>query len=389
MQDANRLSWSSGGGTALTVFGLVFLLPGLAVLIGPELGLEMKSESGGPAPLGLRLILGGMFGSVGAACAFGRAGVAIDRGRDQLTRWWGLAFLPLHRKTYTLSNYGLVSLSREVRTSSNSNGGRSSYTVYPVRLRAEHGEDVTLQEPRDRMQARRRAEQVAKFLETGMADSSKGPERVRAAGTLDMCIRDQLKDSPPESPAQPRLRVGSYGREGRTAVIEAPGPNFFSAGGIMGIVVLFPALMFSGFVAMMMLPGAKPPFTYFMLAFCAFPIVFSASPLLLAWRRSAIRERITVTPDAIEIQRSGPFAGGTTRIPFEQLEEVETPMFTGAAAQRLGFAAALLKAGGVMLQTDDELVSVGAGLDPEAQDWLANLIRYVAVHGRPPEPARV
>ena len=64
-------------------------------------------------------------------------------------------------------------------------------------------------------------------------------------------------------------------------------------------------------------------------------------------------------------------------------------MFTGAAAQRLGFAAALLKAGGVMLQTDDELVSIGAGLDPEAQDWLANLIRYVAVHGRPPEPARV
>jgi uncharacterized membrane protein len=382
MSDPNQLKLTTGGGGILTLFGLPFLAAGLFVLVAPAFGVVIHSEGGGEAPAATRFLLGGLFSLIGAAIAFGRAGVILDRSREEASFWWGL-LIPLKRRTRPLSDFELVALHREVRTTRSSNGGSQSYTVFPVRLRATQGEDEELSSPRSRQPARAQAERVAKFLDFGMADATGEGETVRAAGTLDHSLREQLRDDPPPVPQQPNLGEGRYETEGRTAVIELPAPGFLRAGGLgAGLGFVVPVVCMGGFMAAtgFFSSSGGPIFA----GFLGLVVLCAALPLVGVAAVATTRERLRVSPDGVDVERHGPLTFGrrSQHVAMDELEEVA---IVRPARQRSIFGARTR----VALQGDEATVTVGSGLDHEAQAWLRDLIRYVAAHGSPPAPARV
>ena len=182
--DPNRLSIKRGGG-CLILFGLPFLSAGIAVIVAALSG-AMGSEDGSAAPLVFVIPFGLVFASVGAGIMFGRAGIEIDLTARTITTWWGL-MVPFKSRTLPLERAKIVSINREVRRSKN-----STYTVYPVRIEG-FEKAIDIEEPRNYADARRRAEEIAKFMNLGVEDSTSGKKVVREAGTLDESLRERAE----------------------------------------------------------------------------------------------------------------------------------------------------------------------------------------------------
>ncbi|MCX5808371.1 MAG: hypothetical protein NTX36_03195 [Proteobacteria bacterium] len=88
-EDPDILQIRKGGG-CLTLFGLPFFIAGLFVLQIPFGLIPMRMEGGGPLVFYIVFPIGIAFAVVGAALAFGRNGVIIDRRRQTILKWWGL-----------------------------------------------------------------------------------------------------------------------------------------------------------------------------------------------------------------------------------------------------------------------------------------------------------
>ena len=110
------------------LFGLPFALFGGALVVA-GIGQIIKGEFDGFVVVPFASI----FFLIGIGVMFGRAGVEIDRREGTVKTWWGL-FFPWYRRTLNLEGFTEVHLCKEVRRTSNSNGGSSTKTVYPVRL---------------------------------------------------------------------------------------------------------------------------------------------------------------------------------------------------------------------------------------------------------------
>ena len=365
-----------GGGGAVALFGLPFLLAGLFVM-GLGSGL-VPAQNGPPAAVGL--LFGAVFAGVGAVLVFGRSGCVLDTRHGTVTRWWGLLG-PWWRRERSLAELDRVTMTREVRRSD-----KSTYTVFPVRL-AGNGEAVTLAESRKEETARKLAEDVAKFLGFPLADSSTGAEVVREADSLDASVRERavLAGSPellPERPADLRCRIR---RKADAVMIEIPAAGGHPVAALLTIMLFVPALGVLGFVyTVFRRSGGEGRFLVPVLACSATALVV----MLLVVRKRVLRmggpTRVIVSArDGVQVTNA---RGRTTTIPAEELEEVVVPQMPpeliAQQAQMPAFVVRLMTAAAagklaIIARSDRETLRFGGHLAAPEREYVGALIRYV------------
>ncbi|NQT54245.1 hypothetical protein HQ576_19465 [bacterium] len=372
--DPDRMVFRSGGG-CLMLFGMPFLLAGLAVMTGPLWGIK-DSKTKKPIPWAFAVPFGAVFAAVGASIAFGRAGKEIDRRAATVTTWWGL-LVPFKSTTRPLADFEAVQVTKEVRRSKN-----STYTVYPVKLKAAKGKDVSLEESRDAMKARKAGEEAAKFLSFKLVDRSLGETIVREAEELDESLRDRAtrtgeRAGVPDPPAGGRC---THSVVGDTLVFEIP-PTGFKAGHIVAMLVgaLIPIIVVAFFAFPMlrddkMPSGAKLIFMLFLGAFfIGLPLVFSFGAAISS---AKARTTVEVSPGLLKVTRSGLLGSKMTAIPTDELEELR--LMRGGAAGAGSVQAALAgKAQVILPRSDNATVTFGTGLSNAELEWMQAIIQNV------------
>jgi len=364
------------------LFGLPFLAAGLGIMIFGSTG-KFKDDSGKPMPPIVALLFGGVFAMVGGGLVFGRSGVILDKRTKRAVKWWGL-MVPMKQTTVPLETVSQVAITKEIRRSD-----KSTYTVYPVRL--SHGEGrFHVCEPRSYKNARSEAEDLAKFLEVELADMSEGEAKVRQANELDHSIRDQARNRGEsiEVPAVPTgCRVKHDLSSGKlTLEVPAPGisPALLVVFGVAGLV----PLGFLGFMASKIFGDGGAPL-FFKAFFAVFALVFMAPIFLIPGRMFLMgksRERVSVTPEELELAIVSPLWTKSVSIPADEIEELElagearaggyaaageAPPFVKSVVHGLGGGAT------IVARSDKQSLNFGRGLTvPEAQ-WMHALIKRV------------
>lgn len=363
----DRLSITSGGG-CLILFGFPFLAVGLAIVC---LTLTGQMTSGDPTSTPFLLLFGGLFSIAGACVMFGRSGVIFDRRSGTATRWWGL-LIPFSKKSCSLSDMEEVLVTQEVRRSKN-----STYTVYPVRINT-RTDLWKIREFRDYMQARRQAEEAAKFLGLGIRDSGGGTVVVRAAGTLDDSLRDQALKSGErfEMPAPPAGCRVQYDVSGDEVVFDLPATGF-RPGFLLPIIL---SVLVSGFFAFFFFgpleEGWKTAgrgasfgeslFSILGLAFISLPIAIAVIGVFLGVMG---REQVVASPRVLRVVRRNPLRNSVKEIPAGRVEE----LFRTAPRQ---VSAMLFSLEGVLTaRSDDAALSFGGSLTSSELDWLHAMVR--------------
>lgn len=372
--DPEVLEYRYGGGF-VSVFGLPFLLIGLSVAVAPIL---TEGAAGVPA-LAATLPFGLIFALVGGGLVFGRSSLTIDRRRKTVTTWWGaLGVGPSTVKP--LGEGGQVTVGCESRGS-----GKSRHTVYPVRLEGSVAEALEVGAPQDSSEARRQAEEVAKFLGLGMADRSTGVEIVREAGTLDESVRDRNArlGRRIELPERPRSARSRYAPLGSTHRVEVPASGLtimhvlqICFGGFIGLIGLGVTVGIGSDIDAPRLAVVMPALMFGIPALAiALPAVFDA--------RS--RHLVEVSPTRLVVERQGLIGSTRNEFPAREVEELEilgpggrslpaSPALAGTPAGSL--LTAFLGGQIILVRSDKLTVRFGAGLDPDELVWVKGLIEY-------------
>ena len=373
--DPDRMVFRSGGG-CLAVFGLPFLLAGLAVMTSPLWGPMKDSKSGEAPPWFFVIPFGAVFATVGAGLVLGRAGKEIDRRAGTVTTWWGL-LVPFKSATRPLADFEAVQVTKEVRRSKN-----STYTVFPVRLTASVGKNVSLEESRDAMKARKAGEEAAKFLGFKLIDRSLGETIVREAEELDESLRDRAKRTGetagvPDPPAGGRC---THSVVGDTLVFEIP-PTGFKAGHLVAMAAgaLIPIIVVAFFAFPMlrddkMPSGVKLIFMLFLgVFFIGLPLVFSFGAAISG---AKARTTVEVSPGLLKVTATRLMGTKMTAIPTDELEELR--LMRGGAAGAGSVQAALAgKAQVILARSDNATVTFGTGLSNAELEWMKAIIQNV------------
>lgn len=314
------------GGGVLLLFGLPFLLLGLGMLaLGFGLMLGLLEPEAKTMPWYFALPIGSIFAGAGAVMMFGRAGWRLDRREKKVIRWWGL-LRPWKRTEYSLENYRRLSLGQETRGS-----GKDSVPVFPVRLEGE-GEVKApeLEAPQNYQEARRLAEETAKFLHWPLEDTSLGTRVRREPEQLDEPLFASLQRRKEKSewavlPAGSKIQVRD---EAGATVFELPAPGFTPA---LYLQMLVP-FVFAGLVAyFFLLPMLRLPAPGFVryiflafagLGFIVFPIWTGAQRALAAARK---RTRVVVSASSVRVEAQSFWKQTGKEIPTAELEELLLP----------------------------------------------------------------
>ena len=407
-RDAGTLEIRSGGG-CLSLFGMPFLLAGLIIMLIPLGVIPFEEQPEGPLVSALIVLFGSVFAAVGAVLVFGRGGIILDRGRGRIVRWWGL-LVPMRRVEHRLDAIRQVEMDF-------SSGDKDSADTWPIRLAGEGvPKPITVAQPTAFSEARRVAEELARFLHKPLVDSSTGERMTRDAEHLDESWRDRARRTqeaaapmPPEPPGM-RTRIertdGGY-------VFHIPGPPLYW---FHYLPVLFP-VGFAAAVAWFFLPALltlpMPDWVrYFALGFIG--LFFIAGPVLSALlhvlRLRNQFERVTVTKAFLRVEALKQGKRSAAEIPVDELEDLVAPtakslmdsvevpgmkkvdlgdtgtprMPDGRPVPRL-LQSILKMAGsrGITARSDKAVVEFAAGLDEGAEAALAT--RHTS---RRPAPAR-
>ncbi|MHC4252263.1 MAG: hypothetical protein ACYS9X_24355 [Planctomycetota bacterium] len=378
--DGDSYSVKRGGG-CLMLFGLPFFAAGVGIIVAALAGV-MESDSGDPPPLFVIIPFGLIFASIGAAFMFGRAGVLLDSRSRTITEWWGL-LVPFKSEVTSFDEVNTVTISRETRSSKN-----STYTVYPVRIEGEEGV-IDIEEPREYAKARRRAEEIAKFLGFGVADSSSGTKVVREAGTLDMSLRDLVRASgerperperPGEQPAGGRVNMTSAGSQ---ATFDLPPPGLGTVGAVAVVIGLVfacvPFVFFGGaFFATDLLEDIGNAWPFFIFA-GIFALVWLGGTLgfvVKTVKKATARGRLVVDPRGLTFETRSFLGTKTVTISADELEELE---LVGADDPRVPAAVPAFMGSDehVVARSDRAEVEFGRGLSRGELEWLRDTVRFI------------
>ena len=369
MIDPDRLKLGSRVGCFLRIFGIPFLFAGLAVMTSPLFG-TMKSKDGKKAPVYFVVPFGLVFASVGAAFTLGRSGVVLDRRLGKVIKWWGL-LVPMKRKEHPLENFEWVGLRREVRRTSK---GRS-YTVFPVRLEGK-GNTLDLAELHDYTEARKRAEEVAKFLDCDLREKRDGRTVVREAGKLDESLRERMQRigeqvTMPQQPADGKTKFEIADDEA-TFDTPARGFHFMHFVPMAGGVIML-ALISYNFLRPLLRDAQKSPALYVFLGFvglfCLVVVGVSIVPSLMSATR---RERVTASPRGLRVRRRSCFGGRTREIPAGELEELKLT----AASRRDPFSLRR-RSRVISARSDRRVLEFGLGLSDDELVWLRDVVKMI------------
>ena len=155
-KDQEKLLFQFDGGTCSTIIGLPLMAFGSLVVLAY---LVDKSENA--PPLLVTLLFGVGFGVAGAALAFGKEQVTVDRGLGLVTS--SSTILGLGKKqSFKLSSYERVVIAKQIR--------RQTVVFYPVSLEGESAEKIVLASYPTKDESVSIANKVAEFLSLKVVD---------------------------------------------------------------------------------------------------------------------------------------------------------------------------------------------------------------------------
>jgi hypothetical protein len=355
------------GGGCLMLFGLPFLLAGLALIATVFIPGEVRG--GDDIPWYVGFPAGGLFALVGGLMVFGRAQKRIDR-RQAVVESSFSALVSFRRKQTPLARFRYVWVTREVRRSSGRSSGGRSVTVYPVRLMGER-DRIDWDTLSSLERARRSAEELAKFVRLPLHDSSTGTEQIREADTLDESLRERasregLEVVVPDKPARLQSTVT---RHADTVRVTFPRHYRKAVGAaIVWIIIGYTLMSISGLVADLgeRLRGLsphldRPPFADHPVLLVVVPVVL----LALLWIGISItRVSAVASSDSLQVHVHRFIGTRTTTIPASELEEL------------------YLSAKTIVARSDRRTLSVGGNTDLREAEYLHAILK-AALLGRP------
>jgi hypothetical protein len=306
---------TSEGHGCLVVFGLSFLLSGLALIAVAVDLLPLDTSQDPLTRVGVALF-GSVFVLTGLALMLGRRGLILDRGTGTVVSWIGL-LAPMRRRQYALDDIEQVVIDRDSDES----------VSYPVRLEG-GGNPVSVTSSADYQNARATAERLATFLRIPVADRSSGTEVLREWDHLDESLSDRLRRTGEAAPwATPPVGMRCEVRtEAGALVIETP-PRGLTPGNVLeiGITLTMVGLavyFFGG--ALVRLPWPEG------LRWAGLAIVgglLVALPLIGTSvgvaRKAMASSRITASPAMLTVEHHTLGRRTTVEIPGDELEELQ------------------------------------------------------------------
>ena len=351
----NTLEYREGGG-CLSLFGLPFLVGAAFGLYGAFVG-GWKTKSGAPAGLIPPLIFCTLFGAAGLVFTLGRAGTVFDKTSGIATKWWGILWFPLWSKTFQLTDVRCVAVSHERRKNKN-----SSYSVYPVRLRGNSGDVLHLTEPRDDLEARRLAEEIAQFLNLPVRDSSLGETVTRSPEELQESLRDKLLRTNQEVSitAPPASAKSTVSAEGNRVIFNIP-PQPQAVGCQAGCTLVMLAIF--GTIVASILGPAKVSTGLVVGVVAAIAVVAIAVQIVVAMNT---RWEVSADRDGLRVTTIGPVRRHVEEMSAAELEELRV-------AGRNGDPSSNLRAG-LLAISDRKKLRFAEGLSRDELGWMRTLI---------------
>lgn len=362
MSDPNFLSYRDGGGCVM-LFGAPFFTVGWLVIFLAFSG-TLKGKNGQPAPLIFGILFGGVFALVGTVLCFGRSGFDFDKRAGLVKEWWGLLFIPLFSKQHALNTFNEVRIRRAVRKNKN-----SSYYVYEVMLchggNAEKG--VKIHAPTEMHDARKLAEEIAKFVELPLLDGSSDEVVRREHDQLDASLKEQIEQSGKsvDLSAPPEGMRSTYEAQGNAVHFHIPPPVPSLARFLpVGCATIFAGIFASTMFADLMSSSASPSEKLIMggvvgFFFIVLPI---GGTLLGGMSYSRRRWDVVASPQELRVKAHGLFGGRETTIPAGKLEELRLETTKRGECS-------------IAAISDEVRTNFGEGLSqPEAQ-WIIQVIK--------------
>ncbi|MDP6507078.1 MAG: hypothetical protein QF886_25855, partial [Planctomycetota bacterium] len=250
----------------------------------------------------------------------------------------------------------------------------SSSIVHLISLLGEDDAELSVQAPKDCQVARRKAEQVAKFLSIPLHDETTDPHTIRNPDELDIPLREKiLEEGPvPEPPAQPEKSKVKTRREGDDLVFEIPEPGFHAAYvmtiGIMSAFMVLPMLFLYVFIRAAME-------NLFLIPVCIVVFLVFIVPMgyliLDIYSLATGKERLRVSPSGVHLKREAVLGSEDLQISVDELEEVSLEGTRQGGQSMMGTPTMQL-----VCRSDEVDAKCGRGLLKEDLDWIADNIRY-------------
>ncbi len=357
------------GGRWLMLFGLPFLAGGVVFASSPLWG-PLRTDQGTPLPNVAVVAMSVALGGLGLILMLGRSERILDRRAGTITAWWGL-LVPFRTTVRPLGEFHQVLLAREVRRCQ-----KSTVTIYPVRLVATRGGNITIEEPRDPHAARKLAEEIAKYTDMDLVDTTLGKPLIRQACEVDESLRQRVLRTGenltiPPTPAANRIALHTHAD---VLTLELFPPGLTSAvKRRLALGVSAPAFAAMLFVAMM--ATIQTP-TYILLTMGCVLLFFLGIPLLVVAasmiRGAQTATTIEITPDRFTVIQPGLLQESVTTIEIDALEEVEIIGAIRPAPTALhSFLYGLPR---MIARSDQASVAFGEGLSADEMAWLKAMI---------------
>jgi len=345
---------------------LLFELPGLLFMISYEPGESIRG-----------ILLAVLFSFVGTALLFAKSGVTFDAEQKVLYTWWNLLFT-LKTAEYSWQDFDWVRVSSRVEGSR-----KNRRTVYPVEaIGGSH--EVTIRKLRESLEARRLAEQVAKFMNLGIKDSTRHTEVVREAGTLDETVRDRilrrgikLELSPAPAGAKCSLDISND-----KACFDIPPSGL----GVIHVCSVFVLIIMGVLLAGLFGQPAISMYSQADLRFFAMALVLLGfgifAVVVFTFVRMTSREflsprRLTIDRECLCLATLDRFGNSIETIPLTELEELELRGVDAVSNPR---------AMGQYLRavSDTVEIRIGRGLSNEELCWIKDTLDYI-ISKTPPQ----
>ena len=379
MSRNDRFEIKSGGG-CLALFGMPFLLAGLSVIIFTFVPQEVRG--GDPIPIVFGIAFGSIFALVGGTLVCGRSKLRIDKLTGKVSKRWSV-LITLYKKEYELKSFERVLITKEIRS-----GDKSSRTVFPVYL--EGTDKLNIQETEKHLKSRQLSEDLSKFLNFDVCDSSSGEEAIRLAGTMDKSVRDQIGDSGEDIsvPTEPKVMISDSYMSGDSLVVEIP-PVGFSPFTLVALVPLFFIIPFfigfSGFFVAGDSATSAPVFVKYI--FGGFASLFFLAPLYMLYKViiAPIFTKVKIELSRYEFKHIK--SGLITRTTVMNCDEIEE-LFIEGEAWSLETKGAQLppifktignslgKGSGIIVRSDAKNIKFGTYLSREEKEYIIAVMKH-------------
>lgn len=367
--DNSKLKYTSGGG-CLALFGLPFLLAGLGIIASGLAG-HLKMEGGGQASIFFYLPFGGIFALVGSGLVFGRSGTTLDSRRRIFFTWWGMLF-PFSKSEHHFDDFDQIKISQKIVRSD-----KSTRITYPVDAIGPGDKQVTIHTLSAALEARRIAEQVAKLMNLGVKDVSRGTEVVREAGTLDETVKDRIlrRGVELELTAAPAGAKSQLDISGDKASFEIPAPGFGLGHIIMGGFLLIMGGLTSAFFGIPALrmtqeQGGPQIIAGFWCLIGLTVLLSLIRPVIAIVSEALATQTLSIDKNQLRLDTKHPLGKRQKSIPLAELEELE---LVGNRVHSARFA------NGQQIQavSDKTEFRFGGGLDYQELCWMKNTLEYM------------